>query len=124
MVSPRFRLVYCIAIQSQLVLRYDLELDTRRDRLANLYCIGIRSEIVLRYDLQLDTRRDRLAKKYNRRINGDGTLTSSTITTDCSGDFANILTRLSFGGHPHPAMTPTRRCSVCSPKPLAIYATT
>ena len=39
-----------------------------------------------------------------RRINGDGTLTASTITTDCSGEFANILTRLSFGGRPHPAM--------------------
>ena len=39
-----------------------------------------------------------------RRINVDGILTSNTITTDASGEFANLLTRLSFGGRPHPAM--------------------
>ena len=39
-----------------------------------------------------------------RRINGDGILVANTITTDVSGEFANLLTRLTFGGRPHPAM--------------------
>ena len=39
-----------------------------------------------------------------RRINGDGTLVASSITTNADGQFANLLLRLSFGGKPHPAM--------------------
>ena len=39
-----------------------------------------------------------------RRINGDGLLAANALTSDVTGDFANILSRLSFGGKPHPAM--------------------
>ena len=39
-----------------------------------------------------------------RRINGDGTLAANALTTDATGEFANILSRLSFGGRTHPAM--------------------
>ena len=39
-----------------------------------------------------------------RRINGDGLLAANALTTDASGEFANILSRLSFGGKTHPAM--------------------
>ena len=52
-----------------------------------------------------------------RRINGDGILVANTITTDASGDFANLLTRLTFGGRPHPAMFSTfseAACDLCN----------
>ena len=39
-----------------------------------------------------------------RRINGDGTLAANALTTDASGEFANVLSRLSFGDKTHPAM--------------------
>ena len=52
-----------------------------------------------------------------RRINGDGTLVASSITTDADGEFANILLRLSFGGKPHPALFSTiseAACDLCN----------
>ena len=48
-----------------------------------------------------------------RRINGDGVLIANTITTDASGEFANLLTRLTFGGSPHPAMFSTISEATC-----------
>ena len=39
-----------------------------------------------------------------RRINGDGLLAANALTLDALGEFANVLSRLSFGGKTHPAM--------------------
>ena len=52
-----------------------------------------------------------------RRINGDGTLTANSITSDADGRFANLLLRLSFGGKPHPAIFSTiseAACDLCN----------
>ena len=52
-----------------------------------------------------------------RQINGDGLLAANALTTDASGDFANVLTRLSFGGKTHPAMFSLyseAACDVCN----------
>ena len=56
-----------------------------------------------------------------QRINGDCTLVANTITTDVSGDFANILTRLSFGGRPHPAMFSVFSEASCSGSHLGSF---
>ena len=72
------------------------------------WCINRLIHQIVALRLQFPTNRILICKfdwgSAYRRINGDGTLTANTITTDVSGEFANILTRLSFGGRPHPAM--------------------
>ena len=81
------------------------------------WCIDRLIHQVVALRLQFPSRRILVCKfdwgAAYRRINGDGVLVANTITTDASGDFANLLTRLTFGGSPHPAIFSTISEATC-----------